>query len=619
MKNNIFIRLLLTLICFSSCFTTQAKDYSPSDVYAEALLLEGNIKKWQLKEGKSSVWVNVVVEKGYQPRHVFQKAVVIIEKINRYRVNVLKIGAIPTNYPGGRKITPNEVYNQVHRARQELSAMLENIDIFIDDSTIKQKITGKTPNDVYAKLKEISIALDGYLGLRGISPSDVYIASQQIVSIAKFLRISQNLPIILPAIKRTKNKRPNHALAAVKTLTIKIDAIEKNLAMDPVRVIDVPKRVISPSDVYNAMGIVFAELQRIQFNLGLERYFPQQPIQKDITSDDIIFNLKMAQELLPPFLDNGDLQYYDRSLLIKTPSDVFSLTHDILNKLYRFCRVKGIRIPPYVVPSVANLKPKHVYTQGLETLEMIVLFRENQGLGVSATAEYPLKEITPQEVFDLSLRIDEYLHMIFSESSMDSNTWITNEKIEYFYGKTPSDVYINMWKVSNVLKAILSKRGINSNHLIQKADHLVNKIEILNSHFSSIQEVTNNKKPKNNEGKNKQTKKVSNNELLIKVLDLKKLIVRIKAQQGIPTIARISSAKTNEVTISDIHSELWQLDLGIFDVGLSLGLDEQAVKALKAVKSHDGKLNQLYQKLLIAEQKLTTLSRYNLNVNDRKH
>ncbi|PKG86236.1 hypothetical protein CXF85_00540 [Colwellia sp. 75C3] len=597
----------------------QAKDYTPNDVYAEALLLEKNIKQWHLKEGKLNPWVTIAVENHYKPRHVFQKAVVIIEKINRYRVNVLKIGAIPVNYPGGREITPNEVYNQVYFARQELLAMLNNINIVIEDTSIKQKVTGKAPNDVYAKLEEISLALDGSLGLRGISPSDVYVASQQIVSLARFLRVSQNLPVISPIAKRTKNKHPNHTLAAVKALTVRINAIDKSLSMDPVRVIDVPKRVISPSDVYSAMGIVFAELQRIQYHLGLERYFPQELTKTAITSDDIIFNINYAQDLLPPFLDKRKLQQYDVSLLIKTPNDVYSLTHHILKELFKFCRLKGIRIPPFIIPKVKNLQPRHVFTQGLETLEMIVLLRENQGLGLSAAQNYPEKEITPQEVFDLSLRVDEYLNMVFTESGMVTGTWIIKDEIEYFFDKKPSDAYINMWKIASTLKAILSNQGFDENHLFQKVDYLVNKIDKLNSHFAAASAVDKKQAVKKIVPVNKQyknTKTIGNKDVLQKAFYLKKLIAQINTQQGLSTNASVSLPKVSNVKIADIYSVFWQLDLGISEMGLFWGIDTQAVKS---VKVNNKQLIDVYRKLLTLEENLLMLSRYSIQVNSRNN
>jgi hypothetical protein len=617
MKRHILF-LVLSLIIHIS---VQAKDYTPSDVYAEALILEQNIKQWRKQEGKPNSWVKVAIEGNYHPRHVFKKAVVILEKINRYRVNVLKIGAISVNYPGGRDITPNEVYNQVHRARQELLAMLSNINIDVDYSTTKQKTSGKTPNDVYAKLEEISLALDGSLGLRGISPTDVYIASQQVVSIAKFLRSSQNLPITIPSITRTINKRPNHTLAAVKALTVKINNIENNLAIDPVNVIDVPKRVISPSDVYNAMGIVFAELQRIQYHLGLERYFPQQPLKKAITSDDIIYNIKLAQALLPSFIDKSKLHYYDKNLLIKTPNDVFSLTHYILKELYQFCRAKGISLPPINPPKVINLTPKHTFTQGLQTLEMIILLRENSGLGISATPRYPLKDITTQEVFDLSLRIDEYVNMLFKESEMISNPWIISNKIDYFYNKTPSDVYINLWKINTLLEIILSNQGFQLSHLFHKADYLENKLEIINNYLTSTSIID--KKPL---AKNKtqpiklyeNTQEIKVITLMEKTLNLNKLINKIKSQRGITTNAHIPLTNINKVKVSDIYHELWLLDANISEVELSLGIDKKVVTVIKT-KGKTKSTTDVYQKLFRLEAKLLRLSQHFSGVNIRNH
>lgn len=598
------------------CITAQAKDYTPNDVYAEALLFEENIKQWKTKEGKLHHWVNVAVEDNYHPRHVFLKAIEILQKINRYRVNVAKLGPIPVDYSVGREITPNEVYNEVHHARQEMLAMLQNIGVFIEDTVIKHKVTGKTPNDVYAKLREISLALDESLGLRGLSPSDVYNRSQQIVLLSKFLRSSQNLSLTIPEIKRTKGNFSNHSLAAVKTLIAKINTAEKNLSIDPVRVIKVPRRVINPSDVYDAMGIVIAELQRIQYHLGLERSFPLDQTQTNKTIDDVMFNTTLAQALLPSFLDNTKLQQYDANWLVKTPSDVFSLTHYILSGLYKYCRLKGIKIPRFAPPKVSNLKSQHVYTKGLEALEMIVLLRKNQGMGLSATPNYPLKEITPQEVFDLSLRIDKYLNLVFTQSEMVSNTWLATEKIEYFDNKTPSDVYINMWKISTTLKAILSNQGFNSDHIFKKMDYLEGKIDIINRHLASISTIEKKQTITKTTDKNSRDNKpepIENKAVLKKTLYLKALIEKIKDQQGLSTNARISLPLISDVEISDIYSELWQLDASLSELELYLGIDEQVVKVVK-----DRNRTNLYHEIILIEKKIMTLSNYFINVNTRK-
>jgi hypothetical protein len=207
---------------------------------------------------------------------------------------------------------------------------------------------------------------------------------------------------------------------------------------------------------------------------------------------------------------------------------------------------------------------------------------------------------------------------VFKESGMIANTWITNEEIEYFYDKTPSDVYSNMWKITTILKAILSNQGVNLNHAFTKADYLVNKLNIINNHFTSILVEANKQAVHENVRQNKlngKAENIDNKDLLTKALYLNKVITQIKTQQGLPTKGIISSAPKSDVKISDIYSELWQLDAGLSELELFLDIDKQIVKS---DKDKDKKLADVYQKLLIAEEKLMMLSRYFINVNTRK-
>lgn len=264
-----------------------AKEYTPTDVYAEALLIQHKIAQWKVKQGLSSKWKEIPFSAGYQPRHVFQKAIEILDKVNFYRVNVLNIGPIPINYAVGREVTPNEVFIEVQRIHEELLVMLQIMDIELKQNEIPNNPVTRVPSDVFAKLSEISVAMDELLGIRGISPSDVYVRSQQLVDYATFLRRSQNLLVdIAPPIK-TQNKLPNHSLEAVRSLMLKIDQININLFNERMKIIKVPRRVIEPSDVYSSMGIVLAELHKLKHHLGLEKFIPKSAINNVKTPDDI--------------------------------------------------------------------------------------------------------------------------------------------------------------------------------------------------------------------------------------------------------------------------------------------------------------------------------------------
>jgi hypothetical protein len=185
---------LLVVFC-SISHAAQSVEKTPDDVFMEAVLLAENIKYIRKQAGIETPWPSVSLQEGHNPQHVMQKATEILDKINRYRKNVAKSGEIAVSRFLGRDITPNEVFLSVSHLRREISLLIEDSAKFRINRKKINPPKGKTPSHVYAKLSEISIALDESLGLRGITPSEVFIRSQQVLDLARFLRQSQNLRI----------------------------------------------------------------------------------------------------------------------------------------------------------------------------------------------------------------------------------------------------------------------------------------------------------------------------------------------------------------------------------------------------------------------------------------
>ncbi|MBL3529132.1 MAG: hypothetical protein JMN27_16495 [gamma proteobacterium endosymbiont of Lamellibrachia anaximandri] len=86
-----------------------------------------------------------------------------------------------------------------------------------------------------------------------------------------------------------------------------------------------------------------AELQRIQFRLGLERQFPDPKPHEGKTPDDVIQNARWAAALLPEFNLGRPLLQYDRSALQKTSNQVFSVSEHIMRRLMQYRRLRGIQ------------------------------------------------------------------------------------------------------------------------------------------------------------------------------------------------------------------------------------------------------------------------------------
>ncbi len=451
---------------------------TPADVYVQVELLSKDVQALRDANNIQTPWPKVAVEPGRQPHHVFQKTLEILDKINRYRINVAKIGAITVPRFPGRDITPNEVYSVVSRLRQELLLLVNTSPMLEQGEPVKLN-REITPADVYAKLSEISIVLDETLGIRGITPSEVYIRSKQVLQLAKFLHNSQNLPMGIPRPKHTVGKLPNHALKSVNQLLLKVQQAEKNLWMTPIKVTPVPRRVITPVDVYDAMGLALAELQRIQFRLGLERSFDIPRVKNNKTPDDVIQNTEWAWQLLPEFKLENPLVQYDRNALKKTPNDVYSVTEHVLEELIQYRHFLGVKTRPNTAAFISGLQPSHVYEKTLEVIEKINLLRLRHNLGPIVESRYPLRKITPTEVFNQVLQVDEELDVLYQKSGVPHQLWITSESVKEYEDKTPADVFLNMQKISLLLDTLLDPGVFTPDYVYREAELIRNEIHIL--------------------------------------------------------------------------------------------------------------------------------------------
>jgi len=590
---------LVAIFSVFICLTASAQEYTPNDVYAESLIIEQSIKHWKVQQGLPTKWNNVPVEVGYKPRHVFQKAIEILEKINHYRVNIAHVGAIPVSRFVGKEITPNDVFLVVHRVREELVAMLQSLGVAVIDTNPSDEIKGKSPSDVFAKLCEISFEIDELLGLRGITPSDVYDRTLQLVSLAKFIRRSQNLALDITLPVKTEHKLSNHALASVNKLIIKINKIEKNLSLETIKEIEVPRRVIVPSDVYGALGIAFAELLRIQHHLGLEKNFPITKTPGNRTPDDVIFNMNLAISLLPDFSDPQRLQRYDRLLLRKTLNHAYSLTHYILEELEQYSRIKGINLPAQQLPTVSQLAPKHAFTKGLEAFDLIVQMRVNHALARSAVPSYPLQEITAQEVFDIALKIDEFLYILFRDSGLKSQPWISSDKIKYFHDKSATDVYINMWKINSLLKVNLGNQGVNLDHVFSRVDNLNNEVDLILARITTAPSIQSNVTKEQDMG----SEAISLPYILASVKRIQKAVAKIRKEGDVDNV-QIIFPKTEGKLIEEIYSRIWQLEAGLSELKAAIGIKKMPVKR----KVSTGKsLSDLFAELALFEMKISAL------------
>ena len=542
-----------------------AVEKSPADVYQQVLKLADAVKHLRKKQKIKTPWPQVRVETGRAPRHAFQKAIEILNKINHYRVHVLRTGEITVPRFPGREISPNEVFSVVVRLHRELELVVgERLTETYSESS--WDIGSITPNHVYAALFEISIALEETLGLRSISPSQVYTRSQQVKELALFLRRSQGLALDVPKPERTEGKLPNHALAAVHRLLAKIREAEKNLWMKPLEVPTLDRKVIKPSDVYDAMGVVLAELQRIQFRLGLEREFPAPKPETGKRPDDVIQNTLWAAAILPAFELGKPLLQYDRQALLKTPSHVYSVTQHILQGLTHYRHIRGIRVPPRQSETIPGLKPQHVYSKVLENMEKVDLLRHQQNMGGMAVPEYPLRHITASEVFDLTLRLDHELSLVYRHEGIAAELWGVEQAPQEFTGKTPSDVFANMQRIAHLLDTLLGSEGYTPNDVYREAMMVQQEVKLV---AQSLGERI----PERTWLDSQYMADAEPRDVLIKAHEVLDLVGQVKRRAGIFGSRNVGVSIHQSVTPSDVYNQVRLIDAELNELKVFLAID----------------------------------------------
>ncbi len=566
------VLLVIVLLLSFSTLTIASTTKSPSDVYRLIQLVAIDVQALRAKHKITTTWPKAGIERGREPRHVFQKALEILAKINQYRTNIAGMGGITIPQFLGRDITPDEVFSVVLRVHQELELLLDKeqaehrqAEQVEQVEQVELAVDRITSNHVYTALVEVSTALEETLGLRSISPSEVYLRSQQVAELAMFLRRSQGLSGSIKKPPSTLGKLPNHALSAVLNLLHKIERAERNLWMTPLTVPEPTRRVIKPSDVYDAMGVAMAELQRIQFRLGLEREFPWPELQAGKTPDDVIQNTLWSVALLPTFELGKPLQQYDRQVLKKTPNQVFSITEIILARLTQYRRLRGIRVPPRNVEMIYDLKSQHVYGKALEVMEKVDVLRRRQQMGGLAVPRFPLRTITPSEVFDLTRRLDSELALMHEREGGGSKLWSSLDFVNEHTGKVPSDVFYNMQRISNLLDTILGSEGFTPSDVYREVIAIRQDVVLIAEALGESVPATIWKQPIFDPH-------VRPGDVLLKAKEVVNLIAKAKQRAGMFGIQNIALATGSRVTPSDVFNQVRLIETELTEFKVFLGI-----------------------------------------------
>ena len=147
--------LLITIVLVLS-LQAKIKEKTPSDVYADAIRLKNIVIHLREHKGIKERLQEAPIQEGKLPRHVIQKTLEILSKVNRYRRDN-KMGEVVVPITPSREIKPQDVYINLQRLNEEVIYLLKSINcLHIDEINQKEEFKNKTPNDVYRELWTIS-------------------------------------------------------------------------------------------------------------------------------------------------------------------------------------------------------------------------------------------------------------------------------------------------------------------------------------------------------------------------------------------------------------------------------------------------------------------------------
>ncbi len=569
----LFIRVTLVvvviilggMVCHPRSVRAVPLSARPADVYARLLQAKQEVELLRRQARVRQAWPRVSKQPDRYPRHVLQKCYEVLEKINRLR-SIEGMGPITIPQYPTRRITPDEVLTAAKRMLAELRLLTRGQEY--DSPSSPPPVPSRTVGygDNYAMLQEISLALDPVMGVRGFSPDDVYAQSIRVLNNARFLRMSQNLSPDVHPPPRGRGGRSNHALMASVSLLGKIARAEHNLWMKPCRVPQVPRRRIEPNEVYDSLQIVLAELQRIKYRLGLERHFPIPVVERGKTPDDVIRNLKWAKALLPEFSLKRPLIQYDPASLSKTPDDVFRVAKQINRSLVRYRRLRGIRVVPRAIIPMPGRQPKHVYQKTLECLWKVNRLRKQLGMGPTAMPEFPLRRITPNEVYDLAVRLRAELGLIEQKTEGRSTPPRPKPVDQLIRGKTPSDVYHLMWRNLTLLDTVIGPQGYTPNDVYRQSQRIIAEFKILRRHLQVDKPVA---MPPFKLGKEPRN-------VLKLTQKILRLLRRIQKRAGMSVVATVPEEATSKVTPNEVFNEVGIILAELVALKVHLGITRSA-------------------------------------------
>jgi len=268
MKNH-YSALIFSILLLFSPLSHALYQYTPSDVYTEALIIEQRIEIIRKHFNAPKIQAPVRLNVQLKPRNAWQKTYEIFVKINVLRQKNQLPRIEETGLEPVKDLDPGLVHEQVRRILVELDIFMTRVGIVEHaQPAVQQK--GKSSSDVYHLLDTISVQLDGVNG-KSFTPSSVFAQNMRILEDLNSIIAKLNIHDRTGPPNRIDNATPKDVFDLALEVMVEIQRLQVMAGVEFIDYLAFKKQQISPSDVFTMTGVIISGLQPIKSYLTMDQ------------------------------------------------------------------------------------------------------------------------------------------------------------------------------------------------------------------------------------------------------------------------------------------------------------------------------------------------------------
>jgi hypothetical protein len=189
-----------------------------------------------------------------------------------------------------------------------------------------------------------------------------------------------------------------------------------------------------------------------------------------------IFNDK--NELFKLLILTSLILFSGNSVAVVTPSNVYHKV-SMINAEIKLIRnelgvTKKVREPVLQI----NKMPVHVYIKSLELFKKVSKLQKKHGIASNPPLELPIQDINSENVLSVVDKI--YDEVIRVKKQLGINQSI--KEIEFYVGRTPSNVYENIWQVSYLIDGMI--KPIKSTDVYENTLRVQSELSLIASYLN---------------------------------------------------------------------------------------------------------------------------------------